>query len=97
MTGRRKYERYDVSCNGDKQTQIKASVKGEHVQLVNYSLGGVFFLSKKSFPVGETIKISIDLENRGEIHLLGKVVRVNSDGDIWGTAIDFLTLKGVVG
>ena len=88
MTGNRKYQRYTLSYTGDNPTQVEAIVDGEHVHLVDFSLGGFFCLSKKSFSVGQTVNISIDLENRGKIDLMGKVVRVNSEGEKWGTAID---------
>lgn len=88
MSGNRKYERYVVSYAGDNPTQVEAIVEGEPVQLVDFSLGGLFFLSKKSFSMGETVNVSIDLENRGNITLMGKVVRVDSEGEKWGTAID---------
>lgn len=88
MSGNRKYERYVVSYAGDEAAQIEAVVEGEPVHLVDFSLGGFFFLSKKSFFVGETVRISINLENRGNIALMGKVVRVSPEGEKWGTAID---------
>jgi hypothetical protein len=88
MSGKRKYERYVVSYDGDNPPQIETIVEGEPVQLVDFSVGGFFLLSKKSFSTGETVNISIDLENRGKITLMGKVVRVNPEGEKWGTAID---------
>lgn len=88
MSGNRKYERYVVSYAGDSHAQIEAIVEGESVHLVDFSLGGFFFLSGRSFSLGETVNISINLENRGNITLMGKVVRVSSEGEKWGTAID---------
>jgi len=88
MDGKRKYERYVVSYAGDGVDQIETIVEGEPVQLVDFSLGGFFFLSKKPFSLGETLTISVNLENRGNITLMGKVVRVNSEGEKWGIAID---------
>jgi Tfp pilus assembly protein PilZ len=88
MSGNRKYERYVVSYTGDSQAQIEAIVEGEAVHLVDFSLGGFFFLSGRSFSMGETVNISINLENRGNIALMGKVVRVIPEGEKWGVAID---------
>lgn len=88
MSGKRKYERYVVSYAEDNPTQIEVIVEGEPVQLVDFSLGGFFFLSRKSFSMGETVNISIDLENRGNITLMGKVVRSSSEGEKWGVAVD---------
>jgi hypothetical protein len=45
----RKYQRYDVDNNGGTLDQIKVIVAGEPVRLVNYSLGGLYFLSKQRF------------------------------------------------
>jgi glutamate formiminotransferase len=88
MSGNRKYERYVVSYAGDEAAQIEAVVEGDPVHLVDFSLGGFFFLSKKPFSLAERVNISINLENRGNITLMGKVVRVNAEGEKWGVAID---------
>jgi hypothetical protein len=88
MRENRKYERYVVSYTGDDATQISAVIEGEPVDLVDFSLGGFFFLSRKPFSMGETVNIEISLENRGRINLMGKVVRLSPEGEKWGTAVD---------
>ena len=89
MRGYRKYERYDVNHTGGDAAQVECLVEDMPVSLVDYSLGGIFFLSKKSFVVGEAVKISINLENRGMISVTGKVARLIPHGKKWGIAIDF--------
>lgn len=89
MKEHRNYQRYVVKYAKEGAPQIEAYVDGEPVILVDYSLGGLFFLSKRSFIKGETVNILINLENRGNIALMGKVVRVSEEeGERWGTAID---------
>jgi hypothetical protein len=84
----REYQRYVINYAGDEAPEIEVIVEGELVRLVDFSIGGVFFLTKKSFTVGEIVSLSIDLENRGKIDLVGKVVRVKPEGETWGVAID---------
>jgi hypothetical protein len=85
----RTYQRYDIDPDGDTLDQIEVRVEGEPVRLVNYSLGGLYFLSMKRFSSDATIHVSIDIINRGKIALIGKVVQVRHEGDMWGIAIDF--------
>ncbi|MCX5831043.1 MAG: PilZ domain-containing protein [Deltaproteobacteria bacterium] len=89
MRGNRKYERFDVNQTGGDAAQVECLVEDMPMRLVDYSLGGVFFLSKKSFTVGESVNIAINLENRGMISVKGKVARVIPKGKKWGIAIDF--------
>lgn len=84
----RNYQRYAVKYEEDTPTQVEVIVEGELVRLVDFSLGGLFFLSKKPFSLGATISLSVDLEKRGKIALIGKVVRAMEEGDRWGIAID---------
>jgi len=84
----RNYQRYAVKYDEDTSAQVEAIVEGESVRLVDFSLGGLFFLSKKPFPSGATLSLSVDLEKRGKIDLIGKVVRAKEEGDMWGIAID---------
>jgi hypothetical protein len=84
----RNYQRYAVSYDGDTTAQVEVIVEGELVRLQDFSLGGLFFLSKKPFSLGATLSLSVDLEKRGKIDLIGKVVRAKEEGDMWGIAID---------
>ena len=83
----RKYQRYVVNNGGDTPAQVEVIVEGELVRLVNFSLGGLYILSKIPFSPG-TISFSVDFGNRGKIALTGTVVRVRKEGDMWGVAID---------
>jgi hypothetical protein len=85
----RKYQRYDVDYDGDKLDQIEVKVEGEPVRLVNFSLGGLYFLSMQRFSSDITIHVSIDFGNRGKMDLTGTVVQVRKEEDMWGIAIDF--------
>jgi hypothetical protein len=85
----RKYQRYDVDYDGDTLDQIEVIVEGEPVRLVNFSLGGLYFLSTQRFSADTTIHVSINFGNRGEIALTGRVVQVRNEEDMWGIAIDF--------
>jgi Tfp pilus assembly protein PilZ len=57
---------------------------------VNFSLGGLYVFSEKFFPEGEMVNLSIELEQKGEMKLTGKVVRTTSiiNGESWGIAFD---------
>jgi hypothetical protein len=85
----RKYQRYEVDDGGDLPKEIKVIVEGEPVHLVNYSLGGLYFLSKQRFYADAMVHLSIDLGNSGKIDLTGKVVQVRKEEDSWGVAVDF--------
>ena len=84
----RNYQRYAVKYDEDTSAQVEVIVEGELVQLVDFSLGGLFFLSKKPFSLGAILSLSVNLENRGKIDLIGKVVRAKEEGGMWGVAID---------
>ncbi len=83
MKERRKYQRYAV----DTPLQGKINVGGELVRLVNFSLSGLCVLSKNPLLSGP-ISISAEFENQGKIDLIGKVVRVEKEGDMWRIGID---------
>jgi hypothetical protein len=85
----RTYQRYDVDLNGNRLDKIKVIVEGGPVHLVNYSLGGLYFLSKQRFYADATVKVSIDFGDRGKIDLTGTVAQVRADEDMWGVAVDF--------
>jgi hypothetical protein len=85
----RTYQRYDIDPDGDTLEQIEVRVEGEPVRLVNYSLGGLYFLSMKRFSSDAPIHVSIDFGNRGKIALTGTVVQVRKEEEMWGVAIDF--------
>jgi hypothetical protein len=85
----RKYQRYDVYYDGDTLDQIEVIVEREPVRLVNFSLGGLYFLSMQRYSPDAMIDVSIDLGNRGKIALTGTVVQVRKEEDMWGIAIDF--------
>ena len=85
----RRYQRYALSDDGDAPAQVEVIIDGEPVRLVNFSVGGLYVLSRTPFSPGTTISFSVNFENRGKIDLDGTVVRVvREEGDIWGIAID---------
>jgi hypothetical protein len=84
----RKYERHAISQDGNTVDQYEVILLGEPVRLVNFSVGGLYVLSKLPFSPGE-ISISVSFGNRGKIELIGNIVRVGKEGDMWGIAIDF--------
>lgn len=57
------------------------------VRLVDFSLGG-FYVVSESKPSRDEINISVKFGNSGRIDLVGSVVRVKGEGDMWGIAID---------
>jgi hypothetical protein len=83
----RRYQRYAVDHDADTPAQGKVTVGGELVQLVDFSLSGLCVLSKIPFS-SEAINISVEFENRGKIDLVGRVVRVMKEGDMWRISID---------
>jgi hypothetical protein len=88
MPNNRIYDRYEISYGEDQNAPVEIIVEGEFVHLVNFSLGGLYFLSEQPFSMGDIVNLSIDLENRGTIDLMGKIIRVNPESDRWGNAID---------
>lgn len=89
----RKYQRYYVDNEGATLDQIKVKVEGEPVRLVNYSLGGLYFLSTHRYSSGDVIQVSIDIKNQGKIDLLGTVVQVRIEEGAWGIGLDFSTIR----
>ena len=87
MNNRRKYQRYAANNDGDTPAQGEIKVGGELVRLVDFSLAGLCILSKKPFLLG-VISISIEFGNHGKIDLIGKVVRVKEERDMWRISID---------
>jgi len=85
----RQYQRYEVDQYLDKLDHIEVTVEGEPVHLVNFSLGGLYFLSMRRYSSDTTVGVSIDLGHRGKIDLTGTVVQVRNEEDKWGVAIDF--------
>ncbi|MEN6320321.1 MAG: PilZ domain-containing protein [Syntrophaceae bacterium] len=91
MLERRRYERYLIFHAEDKKAKIEITVEGEAVHLVDFSLGGLSFFSEKQFSTDKLVNLSIDLENKGKIDLMGIVVRTEPvpDSGRWCIAIDF--------
>ena len=87
MENVRKYERHAIDQDGNTIDQFEVLLFGESVRLVDFSLGGLYVLSKLPFSPGE-IDISVSFKNRGKIDLIGKIVRVEKEGDMWGIGID---------
>ena len=83
----RRYQRYALN-DGAIPAQVEVILEGELVRLVNFSVGGLYILSETPFSPGATVSFSVNFENRGKIDLIGTVVRVSEEGDIWGIAID---------
>lgn len=85
----RQYERYQVKCSGDNGRSINAACEGVPIRLVDFSAGGLYFISQEPFHIGETVTMSIDIENRGSIVMRGKIVRAKREEEHNGVAIDF--------
>jgi hypothetical protein len=83
MNEHRRYQRYARYT----PAQGEVIVEGELVRLVDFSLAGLCILSKKPFSPG-LISISVKFKNQGKIDLIGSVVRVKEEGDMWRIAID---------
>jgi CMP-2-keto-3-deoxyoctulosonic acid synthetase len=87
MNDRRRYQRYAVNDNRDTINQAIIKVDGELVQLVDFSVGGLCVLSKKTFSSG-TKRISVEFKDRGKIELYGRIVRVKEEENTWRIGID---------
>ena len=88
MNEKRRYQRYAVvNNNGDTTTQSEVKVGRELVRLIDFSLSGLSVLSKIRFSL-EAISISVDFPDHERIDLMGRVVRVKQEGDMWRIAID---------
>jgi hypothetical protein len=87
---RRRYERHAFINAKPKKVEIKVIVEGVSVNLLDFSIGGLYIISETFFPLSETENLSIDVENKGKIDLIGTVVRTRLDPDSerWGIAID---------
>jgi Tfp pilus assembly protein PilZ len=83
-------KRYDVGLDGEIQNKSNATIEGESVLLVNFSASGVYAVSEQAFSVGKIVNITIYLKEQRKLTLLGKVVRVTSEGAKWGIAIEYL-------
>jgi len=86
----RRYERYAINYDENEKAKIVVIIEGTPVHVVNFSLGGLYVFSEKFFPEGEMVNLSIELEQKGEMKLMGRVVRTSSvmNGDSWGIAFD---------
>lgn len=87
MDDKRRYQRYAVKDDGEIISQGKIIVGGEAVELVDFSFGGLCVLSKKQLSLG-TKRIVVEFKDRGNIELIGIVVRVSKEGRMWLVAID---------
>jgi len=76
-----------VNNDGEAPAQGEVKVGGESVRLVDFSSAGLSILSKTLFPPG-LISISVEFGNQGKMDLIGGVVRVKEEGDMWRIAID---------
>jgi hypothetical protein len=87
MENGRRYQRYAINQDRDTLDQLEIIVEGKVVQLVNFSVGGLYIISE--LPIaGKEIKISVNFKNRGKIDLIGNVIRQKKEGAMWGIAID---------
>jgi len=82
------YQRYTIIDKEGETLQVKIKIDGIVVDLVDFSLGGLCFLSEKIYSVGDIVTILVNLENRGRIDLIGKGVRVARMEKSWSVAID---------
>jgi hypothetical protein len=87
---KRRYERYLIAYAKNEKSKIEVTVEGEPVRVVDFSLGGLCFISDKHFSKSETVNLSIDIENKGKIDLKGIVVRTTLEpsSEKWSIAID---------
>jgi len=88
MDDRRKYQRYALSQGEKIHDQFEVKVEGELVRLVDFSVGSMSILSKLPFTPG-IVNISVNFKNRGRIDLIGAIVRVSKNGDMWHIGLDF--------
>jgi len=95
----RRYERYRAMIKNklDEKSPIEIKVQDVPAQLLDFSVGGFYVRMKKMFSLGETVNLSVDLDGKGRISLLGTVVRANPepDNDSWGIAIDLSQFYGM--
>ena len=87
---KRRYERYAINYAENEKPKIMVIIEGTPVHVVNFSLGGLYVFSEKFFPEGEMVNLSIELEQKDEMKLMGRVVRTSSvmNGESWGIAFD---------
>jgi PilZ domain len=88
MDDRRKYQRYALSQDEKILDQFEVKVEGELVRLVDFSVGSMSILSKLPFTPG-IVNISVNFKNSGRIDLIGAIVRVSKNGDMWRIGLDF--------
>lgn len=90
MNEKRVYKRYAINYAEDEKAKIAVIIEGTPVHVVNFSLGGLYVFSERFFRDGEMVNLSIELEHKGKMNLMGKVVRTKSDlnGERWGIAFD---------
>lgn len=91
MNEKRRFRRSSINTE-DGREKIEVSVEGKPVQLMNYSVGGLYVISEKLFPKDKVVKLSIERKDKRKIDLIGKVVRIDSVSETksWGIAIDLL-------
>lgn len=88
MSNGRRYQRYAVMEDISSSEQPEVIVATESVRLANFSVGGLYILSKSRFSISGEVNISVKFENHGKIDLTGRIVRVKKEGEMWGVAID---------
>jgi len=88
MSEPRKFQRYASSQEGKTLNQYKILVDGKVVRLVNFSIGGFYVLSTVPFPESKRVRISVSVKNSSKVDLVGNVVRVTEEGNMWGIALD---------
>jgi len=87
MNNPRRYQRYTVSQSGNTSDQPEVFIGNKLVRLVDFSVGGFYVVSESRPPQGE-INISVKFGNSGNVDMVGRIVRVKREGDMWGIAID---------
>jgi hypothetical protein len=85
---KRFYQRYAINDGENAAIQPEVRIDGVLVRLVDFSLGGLCFLSAKPYSPKDIITLSVNFENRGQINLVGQVIRVNKAGKLSSVAID---------
>lgn len=90
MKEKRFYQRYAVDGEDLASLQYSICIDGEEVRLVDFSLGGLCFIAEdpEVYVPGDIVTISVNLENRGKIDLIGQVIRVTKSEDSCSVAID---------
>ena len=88
MKDQRIYQRYAVNVEKNESFPAEVRIDGLIVHLVDFSLGGLCILSEEYYSPGDIVSVSVNLESRGQLDFIGKVIRVSQEKDSWSVAVD---------